>query len=89
MIKKAEGWENVGRLSRDIWERGREWRELGQQRRNSEGVMKKERFSSVCIFGTWPVLLPCLYIYRVIDVMSQVTYVPNIVDDMSQKQDAK
>ena len=25
----------------------------------------------------------------VIDVMSQVTYVPNIVDDMSPKQDAK
>ena len=28
-------------------------------------------------------------VIRVIDVMSQVTYVPNFVDDMSQKQNAK
>ena len=26
---------------------------------------------------------------KLIDIMSQVNYVPNIVDDMSQKQDAK
>ena len=39
--------------------------------------------------GNLPVQCLSESLWRVIDVMSQVAYVPNIVDDLSQKQDAK